>query len=112
LLALEAAYFSKIRKTTEAMALLKMPELENLEISMQLNGMHCLKQGSVDCARASFQKLYQKSNRNIHALYGLTWVAMQEKDRNKAYEFAKVGLQIEPGYLPLIELRDQLETKW
>lgn len=111
LLAIEAAYLNKIKRVTEASALLKMPEVASLSIAMQIAGRICMQNNSKECASTHFKNLYQKDKRNIYALHGLAWLAMQDKDRKKAYEFVKAGLQAEPGYLPLVELRDELESQ-
>jgi hypothetical protein len=35
----------------------------------------------------------------------------KKKERALAYDYTRAGLQAEPNYLPLLELRDQMESE-
>ncbi|MNJ99715.1 tetratricopeptide repeat protein [compost metagenome] len=106
----QAMYLKKVGRVPEALAILKMRELSALVIRDQISGSICLASGDVSCAQKTFAGLYQKNQKDAFTFYGLSWVANQSKDRARAYEYVRAGLQAEPNYIPLLELRDELES--
>jgi len=106
-----AAFLKNSGKAVEASSLLKVPEVSPLGLRDQLTGEICLESGDPACVQRYFTQLYSKEPRSAAALYGLAWSAQHNRDRARAYEYARGGLQIEPLYVPLIELRDQLEAE-
>ncbi|MBO9667712.1 MAG: tetratricopeptide repeat protein [Bdellovibrio sp.] len=109
-LAAEAGYFAKVGRFPEAMTILKMPELTTLTVRGRLMGDICIATQDVNCAQTVFTQIYDKNKSDAAALYGLAWVVMKRKDRAAAYDYVRAGLQAEPNYVPLLELRDQLES--
>lgn len=109
-LAAQAGYLAKVGRFPEAMAILKMPELTTLAVRSRLMGDICIATQDVSCAQTVYTQLYQKNKADAGALYGLAWVVLKRKDRAAAYEYVRAGLQAEPNYVPLLELRDQLES--
>jgi tetratricopeptide (TPR) repeat protein len=109
-LAAEAGYFAKVGRFPEAMTILKMPELTTLTVRGRLMGDICIATQDVNCAQTVFTQIYDKNKSDAAALYGLAWIVMKRKDRAAAYDYVRAGLQAEPNYVPLLELRDQLES--
>ncbi|MEN0060385.1 MAG: tetratricopeptide repeat protein [Bdellovibrio sp.] len=105
----QAAYLAKVGRLPEANTILKMPELSTLMVKSLLVGDICMSNQDVSCAQRAFSQVYSQDNQNASALFGLGWVAMNKNDRVAAYGYVRAGLQSEPLYLPLLELRDQLE---
>ncbi len=106
----QAAYLKKTGRVPEALAVLKMPELVSLSVRDRLVGDICMSTHDVNCAQAAFTKMYERNNTSAPALYGLAWVVIKRKDRNSAYNYVRAGLQSEPTFIPLLEMRDQLEA--
>ncbi|MNT86266.1 hypothetical protein D3C72_2265360 [compost metagenome] len=90
---------------------MKVPEVAPLALRDQLLGELCIEAKDIACAQKYYTQLYAKDPRSAAALHGLAWSAQNNRDRARAYEYARGGLQIEPLYMPLIELRDQLEAE-
>ncbi|QLY26116.1 lipopolysaccharide assembly protein LapB [Bdellovibrio sp. KM01] len=109
-LAAQAAYLKKTGRAPEALAVLKMPEVMSLPVRDRLVGDICMSTHDVNCAQAAFTKMYERNNTSAAALYGLAWVVIKRKDRNSAYNYVRAGLQSEPTFIPLLEMRDQLEA--
>ncbi|WII72898.1 tetratricopeptide repeat protein [Bdellovibrio sp. 22V] len=110
-LATQASYLAKIGRLPEAMTILKMPELQTLSVKNLLMGDICINTQDVGCAQAAYTQAYNQDKKNATALYGLAWVVMHNNDRAGAYEYVRAGLQSEPNFLPLLEMRDQLENE-
>jgi hypothetical protein len=88
-----------------------MPELSTLNVRNLLMGKICIEAQDVNCAQNSFAAVYNKDRGSALAAYGLAWVSLRNKQRSTAYDYVRVGLQNEPNYLPLLEMRDQLESE-
>ncbi|MGZ3769671.1 MAG: tetratricopeptide repeat protein [Bdellovibrio sp.] len=110
-LATQAGYLSKIGRYPEAITVLKTPELSTLPIKNLLLGDICIKKQDLNCVRDSYGQIYEKDPLNALALSGLAWVSKQSHNRAKAFDYVNAGLQAEPNFLPLLELRDQLESE-
>lgn len=108
-LSTQASYLAKIGRLPESTAILKMPELSTLSVKDLLMGDICINTGDVACAQKAYTDAYNKDKQSASALYGLAWVMMRNNDRTAAYDYVRAGLQSEPNFLPLLELRDQLE---
>ncbi|WP_413586486.1 tetratricopeptide repeat protein [Bdellovibrio sp. HCB274] len=109
-LAAQAAYLKKMGRAPEALAILKMPELTSLNVRDRLMGDICMANHDVNCAQGAFTRVYEKNTSSGPALYGLAWVVLKRKDRNAASNYTRAGLQAEPTFIPLLEMRDQLEA--
>lgn len=105
----QAGFLNRMARLPEAKMILKMPEVSSLSIKSLLLGDICINTQDVKCARQAFTEAYGRDNKSAGAMFGLAWVMMQAQDRAKAYNYIRAGLQSEPNYLPLLELRDQLE---
>lgn len=105
----QASYLAKIGRIPEAKSLLRMPELSTLTLRNLLVGQICIDGQDVPCAQNSYAAVYAKDRMNATAAYGLAWVKLRSNDRAGAYELVRAGLQAESNYLPLLDMRDQLE---
>lgn len=108
-LSTQASYLAKSGRLPEASTILKLPELSTLAVKNLLAGDICISTQDVACAQTAYTQAYNQDKNNANAIYGLAWVMMQTKDRSSAYTYVRAGLQAEPNFLPLLELRDQLE---
>jgi hypothetical protein len=106
-----ATFLKSSGKKTEASSLLRTPEVASLALRDQLAGEICIDNNDVPCVQKAYTQLYSKEPRSSAAMYGLAWSSQHSRDRARAYEYARSGLQIEPLYIPLIDLRDQLEAE-
>lgn len=107
----QASYLSKVGRLPEALGILKMPELSQISVKNLLMGDICILTIDVTCAQNAYTHIYNSNKKSAPALYGLAWVMMKNNNRPLAYEYVRAGLQAEPNYLPLLELRDQLESE-
>lgn len=107
----QASYLAKIGRYPEAMTILKMPELANMQIKNFLVGDICIKTQDLNCVQGAYSELYGQDPINAVTLYGLAWRARYGSDRAKAFDYVNAGMQAESRYLPLLELRDQLESE-
>lgn len=107
----QASYLRKMNMLPEASTILRVPSLQILPLRDQIAGDICIATQDMNCAQAAFTALYNKDQRDVDALYGLAWVMFKKKERALAYDYTRAGLQAEPNYLPLLELRDQMESE-
>lgn len=107
----QANYLNKMGRQPEAMVILKKAELETLQIKNLVQGDICLKMQDIPCAKKVFSEIYSSDGKSALALYGLAWVVYQGRDKKSAYDYVRGGLDSEPNFLPLLELRDQLESQ-
>lgn len=107
----QANYLNKMGRQPEAMVILKKAELQKLQIKNFIMGDICIKTQDVPCVKKVYSDIYNSNSKSALALYGLAWVVYQGTDRKSAYDYVRGGLQSEPNFLPLLELRDQLESQ-
>ncbi|MGZ3779406.1 MAG: tetratricopeptide repeat protein [Pseudobdellovibrionaceae bacterium] len=107
----QASYLAKVERLPEAMVILKMPELAGLPAKNFLQGDICIRSQDVLCAKDAYNQLYGTDPVNAIVLYGLAWVSKHENNRMKALDYVNAGLKSESNFLPLLELRDQLESE-
>lgn len=107
----QAAYLTRVGRFPEAQVILKAPEVQSLPLKNLLLGEMCVSVDDVNCAHAYFSQAFAQDSRNANALLGLAWVVLKGNERTTAYDYIRAGLQSEPNFLPLIELRDQVENE-
>lgn len=107
----QASYLKKMSRTQEAMALLKRPELSSLVKKNVLMGEICMAQKDLECLHSVFNDLYNKNYRDAFTMAGLAWLADQSSDRARTYEYIRIGLKADNQYVPLLQLRDKLESE-
>lgn len=107
----QASYLRKMNMLPEASTILRVPALQALPLRDHITGDICIATQDLNCAQAAYTALYNKDQRDVEALYGLAWVMFKKKERALAYDYTRAGLQAEPNYLPLLELRDKMESE-
>lgn len=110
LLFVQAVLLERVARRSEAMALLKLPDLSDLPSVWALTGQICLDTGDLNCAQTNFQKIYDRDDKDLRAIAGLATVDMKTQKVADAMSLARKGLDLDPSYLPLIELRELKET--
>lgn len=96
----------------EAVAVLRVPELASSPLRDTLHGQICLDQGDLGCAEKNFKDaLSAPGPRSLVAISGLASVQASQDHVPEAKALIREGLEREPGYLPLIELKDKIENK-
>lgn len=110
-LIVQASFLNKMGRIQEAMAVLNMPELKPLNVRNLLLGSMCFEAHDVICVNKTYGEVYRQNKQNAMVLHGLAWSALQTKNRTGAYDYVRAGLQAEPNYIPLLELREQLESE-
>lgn len=101
----QANLFYRNGLRNEAYAILRLPELGLLTNREILIGKICLDQGDLACAERSFRSVLS-SGMSLPAMAGLAAVLLKQEKRTDAMTLIREGLDQEPGYLPLIELRE------
>jgi tetratricopeptide (TPR) repeat protein len=76
-----------------------------------LQARFCQSNGDVECARDSWQKIYERNLEHLPAVAGLAWVHGQKKSYVEALKLVDKGLRISPDYIPLLELRQRAERE-
>ncbi len=106
-------FLMKTRHWREAASLLKSPILANLSVTPLLLGKVCQDLGDMTCAQENFQKAYLQNSDDVVRIQSLARLGLgKDKERlAKTWELVKNGLELQPNYKPLIELRDQLENE-
>ncbi len=107
----QANYLNKMGRQPEAMVVLKKAEVQSLQVRNFVMGDICIKTQDIPCAKKVYSEIYNSDTKSAMALYGLAWVVSQGSDKKSAYDYVRGGLQAEPNFLPLLELRDQLESQ-
>lgn len=107
---LQSSYLIKLHKLDEAKVLLSMPEMANIPPAKLMLGQICLEQQKWQCARESFEAVLLAEPRNVFAIYGAALSTFRMGNKQSAYNQLAVGMQLNPDYVPMIELREQLES--
>lgn len=94
----------------EAYAVLRLPEIAALPAHQTLIGKICLDQGDMGCAENAFRAVLANGTDDV-ALAGLAQVMQKQERRAEVSSLVREGLDREPGYLPLIEIRESWESK-
>jgi len=95
----------------EAMAALNQPALSGLTGKYFLQGKICQQQKRVDCVGQNFGYLLKIAPDSPFFNFGMAWYLVERDDRQRAFDVIATGLRFSPPYVPLLELRDQLEAR-
>lgn len=76
-----------------------------------LQARFCQNNGDVECARDSWQQIYERDLEHLPAIAGLAWVHGQRKAYTEAMKMIDKGLRISPDYIPLLVLRQRAERE-
>jgi tetratricopeptide (TPR) repeat protein len=76
-----------------------------------LQARFCAASEDIECARESWQRIYERDLDNLPAVSGLAWVNAQKGSRSEANKLMEKGLKISPDYIPLLLLRLKAERE-
>ncbi len=109
----QAHFLIKNRRRQEAATLLRSPELKKFPVTSLLLGKVCQDLNDQQCALENFRKAYLQNSNDVTRID--PWARInQSKEKEKlakTWDLVKRGLELQPQYKPLIELRDQLENE-
>lgn len=106
----QALYLWKLGRTNEAKLLLQTADLKENRLSLYIVGEACTTAKDYTCANGAYQKLEQKDANDVVPPYGMARIKSEQKDKAQALTFVKTGLERERNFIPLIELREKLES--
>jgi tetratricopeptide (TPR) repeat protein len=104
-------YLINSRHLLEASALLKSPAMEGLSETTFLLGKVCNELNDKKCAMSQFEKALKQKPENVARIYEWAQVSRSKESAAPTWELVKKGLEIQPRYKPLIDLRNQLENQ-
>lgn len=107
----QADYLWKLGRIKEAQLLFQNTDYRQTRLALYVQGEACLKAKDWSCAEAAYKILSEREYGDVLAHYGLAQVAMARKDRARTQSEIKAGFESENNFTPLIELRDQLESR-
>lgn len=76
-----------------------------------LQARFCQSSDDVECARESWQRIYERDLENLPAVAGLAWVHTRKGNHSEAVKMIEKGLKISPDYIPLLQLRQKAERE-
>ncbi len=76
-----------------------------------LQARFCQMNKDVECARESWQKIYEHNLEALPAVAGMAWVYARNKTYAESVKLIDKGLRISPDYIPLLEMRQQAERE-
>jgi len=76
-----------------------------------LQGRFCAAADDVECARESWQRIYERDLDYLPAVNGLAWVHVRKNAHGEALKLLDKGLKISPDYIPLLQLRLKAERE-
>jgi tetratricopeptide (TPR) repeat protein len=76
-----------------------------------LQAKFCAAAQLVDCARDSWQRIYERDLDYLPAISGLAWVNAQKGFHNESSKLLEKGLKISPDYIPLLQLKQKAERE-
>ena len=76
-----------------------------------LQARFCATNDEMECARESWQRLYERNQEYLPAVNGLAWVYARKGSRSEALKYLDRGMRISQEYIPLLELRQRAEKE-
>ena len=76
-----------------------------------LQGRFCADREDIECARESWQRIYERDLDYLPAVSGLAWVLTKKGSKGEALKLLDKGLKISPEYIPLLQLRAKAERE-
>jgi tetratricopeptide (TPR) repeat protein len=110
-LLLQVNLFARSNRASEAQTLAQAPELKEFRNPNWITGKMCLDSRDLSCAQSSFRAILEKNPADIYARGGLAATQYQMNQKVDALKTISIGLNDEPFFLPLLELRDVVETQ-
>lgn len=83
----------------------------DFQLPILLQARFCALSNDFDCARESWQRIYERDLDNLPAVSGLAWVYAHKGPHSEALKFLDKGLKISPDYIPLLQLRLKAERE-
>jgi tetratricopeptide (TPR) repeat protein len=106
----QAVYLWKLGRLNDAKLLLQNSEFKNTRLALYVQGEACSKAKDAACAEAAYRTLEKNDSTDVVPPYGLARLRAEQKDKPQALNFIKTGLEREKNFIPLIELREKLES--
>jgi len=107
----QAQYLSKLGRYNEAQLLFQNTEFKQNRLALYVQGDACLRSKDLTCAEAAYKILAERDYGDVLAHFGLAQIAQIRKDRIRMQAEVKAGFEAESNFAPLIELRDQMESR-
>lgn len=103
--------FARSNRLSEVHTLAQSPELREFRSPLWITGKACLETGDLGCAQNAFRAILEKHPVDIYARGGMAAVHHQLGQKAEALKMITLGLNDEPFYLPLLQLRDIMESQ-
>lgn len=110
-LLMQLSLFARSNRLSEAHTLAQIPELKEFRSPLWITGKTCLETGDLGCAQNAFRAILEKHPVDIYARGGLAAVHHQLGQKSDALKMINLGLTDEPLFLPLLQLRDIMESQ-
>lgn len=107
----QAEYLWKLGRVKEAQILFQNTDYRQTRLALYIQGESCLSSKDWSCAEAAYKILSERDFNDVIAHYGLARVALARKDMARTQSEIKSGFEAENNFTPLIELRDQMESR-
>ncbi len=106
----QASYLAKLGRSNEAQILFQNSDFKQTRLALYTQGDVCLVAKDYPCAESAYRTLLQRDFGDVIAHFGLAKIAVAKNDRQKAMAEIKAGFESESNFIPLIEIRDKLES--
>jgi Tfp pilus assembly protein PilF len=110
-LLMQLSLFVRSNRLSEAQTIAQSAELKDFRGPLWITGKLCLETGDLGCAQNAFRAILEKNPVDIYARGGLAAVHHQLGQKTEAHKMINLGLNDEPLYLPLLQLRDVMESQ-
>ncbi len=102
---------ARSNRVASAVTIAKSSELREFRLPQWVMGKICLEAKDLICAQTAFRNVLEKNPVDVYARGGLAAVYHQLGQKSEALKTINIGLTDEPLFLPLLELRDILESQ-
>lgn len=106
----QASYLTKLGRTKEAHILYQNSEFKQTRLALYTKADACLLTKDYSCAEEAYRMLLQLDYGDVIAHSGLAKISLDNNDRVKAQAEIKAGFESEANFVPLIEIREKLES--
>ncbi|MGZ3747147.1 MAG: tetratricopeptide repeat protein [Pseudobdellovibrionaceae bacterium] len=106
----QSQYLWKLGRLKEAQLIFQNSDFKQDRIALYVQGEACLQAKDWSCAEAAYKLLSERDYGDVIAHYGLAQVSQARKDRARTQSEVKAGFEAETNFVPLIEIRDRLES--
>lgn len=106
----QATYLWKLGRVKEAQLLFQNTDFRQNRLSLYVEGEACLKSKDLACAEAAYKILSERDFGDVLSHYGLAQIAQIRNDKVRLRSEVKAGFEAEKNFIPLIELRELVES--